>query len=209
MPKINPDHPRYSVSEQKAYYKELAIEQGLNTKRLQKMEQRSKRVPEHEMSDDGYNPEICDVVHDMVMEGKTRRAISKHLGIHFTTLARWAHKYPEFKAALNPHDEMTNEIEMSVFGRAKGFKYKAQKPMAVRGEVEIVEYEEQALPDMTAAKMWLQAHNPQKWSDKSMVAHEVGGLRDVLKKVAEEKSGLEALGEYCEPEAIDQEPPSE
>lgn len=209
MPKIDPNHPRYSISEQKAYYKELAIEQGLNTKRLQKMEKRRRGVPKHEMVDDGYHPEICEVVHEMVMDGKTRRAISKHLGIHFTTLARWAHKYPEFKEALNPHEEMTNEVEMSVFGRAKGYKYKAQKPVAVRGAVEIVEYEEQALPDMTAAKMWLQAHNPQKWSDKSMVAHEVGGLRDVLKRVAEDKSGLEALGEYNEAEAIEGETPSE
>lgn len=152
-----------------------------------------------------YDPEMCDLVRELAMDGKSRRKIAATLGVHVITLAQWAKLYPEFYAALNPTEEMTNEVEMSVFKRAKGYKVKAQRPMSVQGTIEIAEFEEHIHPDMTAAKMWLQAHNPQKWSDKSLVAHEVGGLRDMLKKIGEEKSGLDAFADLGQQEAL--EPP--
>lgn len=156
-----------------------------------------------------YEPEMCDLVRELAMDGKSRRKIASVLGVHVLTLAQWAKQYPEFMAALNPTEEMTNEVEMSVFKRAKGYKVKAQRPMSVQGQIEIAEYEEHIQPDMTAAKMWLQAHNPQKWSDKSLVAHEVGGLRDVLKQIGEQKSGLDAFAELSQPEALPEPPKDE
>lgn len=199
---------RWARRQQAAYERELQVEKALDTRKRKKAEMKKAGMKDYEINNDGYDPLICDIVKELVMDGKPRRLVAKEIGVALSTLALWSRKYPELHAALNPHEEMTNEIEMSVFGRAKGYKYKAQKPMAVRGEVEIVEYEEQALPDMTAAKMWLQAHNPQKWSDKSMVAHEVGGLRDMLKQIGDEHGGLAALDQLSTP-AVTDETPSE
>ena len=171
---------------------------------LQRMEDEG-ALPQEMHANNLYDPEMCGLVRDMAMDGKSRRKIAATLGVSVLTIAQWAKLHPDFYAALNPAEEMTNEVEMSVFKRAKGYKVKAQRPMSVQGAIEIAEFDEHIQPDMTAAKMWLQAHNPNKWSDKSMVAHEVGGLRDMLKKIGEEKSGLDAFADLGKAEAL--EPP--
>lgn len=150
-----------------------------------------------------YDPAMCDVAYEMAMDGKPHRKIAAALGVSVATLYNWRKKFPDFAAAICPHEEQTNEVEMSVFGKAKGYTYTAQRPMSVQGQIEIAEYEEHVPPDMTAAKMWLQAHAAQKWSDKSMVAHEVGGLRDILSAIGKEQNGLSALEAMSEPEAVE------
>ncbi len=155
-----------------------------------------------------YDPAMCEVAYEMAMDGKPHRKIAAALGVSVATLYNWRKKFPDFAAAICPHEEQTNEVEMSVFGKAKGYTYTAQRPMSVQGQIEIAEYEEHVPPDMTAAKMWLQAHAAQKWSDKSMVAHEVGGLRDMLKQISQETTGASVLDHLKTP-ALTDDPPSE
>lgn len=188
-------------------FKNWERQQQKNATRQRNLERmREEGVERHmEHANIAYDPDFCPVVHELIMDGKTHRFVAKHLGVSIATLYNWRKAYPEFAAAMSPVEEMTNEVEMSVFGKAKGYTYTAQRPMSVQGQIEIAEYEEHVAPDMTAAKMWLQAHAPQKWSDKSMVAHEVGGLRDILSAIGKEQSGLGALEAMSEPDAV--EPP--
>lgn len=152
-----------------------------------------KGVPKEIINHSHYDPAMCDEVYALAMDGAPHKKIAAALGVNVRTLYKWRKEYPEFAAAMSPVEEMTNEVEMSVFGKAKGYTYTAQKPMSVQGQIEIAEYEEHVPPDMTAARMWLQAHAPAKWSDKSMVAHEVGGLKDMLAAIGKEQSGIAAL----------------
>ena len=168
-------------------------QKALETRALNKALMEKKGVPKEEINHSHYDPAMCDVVYEMVMDGASHKKVAAALGVNVRTLYKWRKEYPDFAAAMSPVEEMTNEVEMSVFGKAKGYTYTAQKPMSVQGNIEIAEYEEHVAPDMTAARMWLQAHAPAKWSDKSMVAHEVGGLKDMLAAIGKEQSGIAAL----------------
>ena len=168
-------------------------QKALETRERNKALMEKRGVPKEEINHSHYDPAMCEVTYEMAMDGAPHKKIAAALGVNVRTLYKWRKDYPEFAAALSPTEEMTNEVEMSVFGKAKGYTYTAQKPMSVAGQIEIAEYEEHVAPDMTAARMWLQAHAPAKWSDKSMVAHEVGGLKDMLAAIGKEQSGIAAL----------------
>lgn len=168
-------------------------QKALETRERNKALMEKRGVPKEEINHSHYDPAMCEVTYEMAMDGAPHKKIAAALGVNVRTLYKWRKDYPEFAAAMSPTEEMTNEVEMSVFGKAKGYTYTAQKPMSVAGQIEIAEYEEHVAPDMTAARMWLQAHAPAKWSDKSMVAHEVGGLKDMLAAIGKEQSGIAAL----------------
>lgn len=189
-------HRRHQYS--KRVYKELEkqerLERAQETRKRNIELAKKKGMADYEINKQCmYDPAMCDEVYRLAMDGVSHRKIAEAIGVSVRTMYAWRKAYPEFAAALSPVEEMTNEVEMSVFGKAKGYTYTAQKPMSVQGQIEIAEYEEHVPPDMTAARMWLQAHAPAKWSDKSMVAHEVGGLKDMLAAIGKEQNGLAAL----------------
>lgn len=108
----------------------------------------------------------------MYMEGMTDAEVADYFQIDTATLGRWAIAHPEFRAAIKMSKEVADDrVERSLFQRACGYRYRAQKAMIVDKAVEIVEYNEHVLPETVACIFWLKNRRPELWRDVHKMEH--------------------------------------
>lgn len=126
-------------------------------------------------------------------KGYTNEQISAELEISIPTLVQWQKEYPDFSNAVKEGKAAPDDkVEASLYQRAVGFEYKAQKPMVVSlgsgagSEIQYAEYTERVVPDVAAAFIWLKNRRPEKWRDK----HEVSVDTAVEVKVSFDPRGL-------------------
>lgn len=120
-----------------------------------------------------YNEKLhCQIARLGVMAGLTEKEISAEIGVSESTLNLWKKEHPSFSEALkDSRIGNLQELEKSVFRRAMGFHYRAQKPMTVGvgvgfSEIQIAEYKEYCPPNVTAAIFYLKRNWPEKYGDK-------------------------------------------
>jgi predicted transcriptional regulator len=109
----------------------------------------------------------------MSLAGQRQAAIAEALGVTEACITQWKQRHPAFADALNARFDETGKVIESILKRAKGFKKKAIKPIAVKSITEgfdgaildtkiidhpIVEYYP---PDMTAALAWMKRYDPE------------------------------------------------
>jgi hypothetical protein len=121
-----------------------------------------------------WNPQYVEIAKAMLRKGATSFELADAFGITERHLRRWRAQYPELDAAfkeLGP--EFDSEIERRLAERAMGYYYTVVKPMIVKGQVTMVEYEEYMPPAEGAIKHWLALRQPDKWRAKEQI--EVSG----------------------------------
>ena|SRR5215472_7772070 len=100
--------------------------------------------------------------------------IAAFFDVSLQTLNNWRAKYPDFLAAQKlPRDQCDDRVERSLYHKALGYSYVAEKPMVVDGAVEIVKYTEHVPPSDTAMIFWLKNRRPTEWRDVRDFRHAI------------------------------------
>lgn len=98
--------------------------------------------------------------------GATDAEISSGIGISREALSQWREKHPEFADALkNAKEVADNEVEKSLFQRAKGYSHPDTHFATVDGKVVATPTVKHYPPDTTACIFWLKNRRADRWRD--------------------------------------------
>jgi hypothetical protein len=134
--------------------------------------------------------------------------IAEDLGVSVSIIYGWSSKFPEFAAALKGGgDQADDRVEMALFEKATGYKWKEKviTKKLIDGEVieEVTEVEKQTPPDNASIQFYLKNKRSHKWKDK----HEVTVTHNVNMITSHELQQL--LSPYIDGEVIDVTPNDE
>ena len=116
-------------------------------------------------------------------DGLIDKQIAHNMGVSWTSLKEWKHRFPEIAEALRKGKEVVDrEVENALFKSAIGFTKKIKKPVRIK-EVEYdpktgkkirelekwvqVEEEVYIAPQVTAQIFWLKNRKPDEWREKN------------------------------------------
>ena len=116
----------------------------------------------------------------LVKEGFTDKKIADFSKIHEATLHRWKLSNKDFCESIKDWKAIADqEVEQSLFKRAKGFNAKFKRHMTVNdgrdagSHIEEVIDEVVFAPDPTSCIFWLKNRQPRAWRDK--IDHQISG----------------------------------
>ena len=182
---------------------------------------KSTKFPEPRFLPESRFVNICDhhykvkydrMVFFMALLGLTDQQMGQVFNISMQTFTTWKRKYPTFNEAIQKGKaEADAKVAYSLYQSAIGYKCKKKtvltnrvKEYDKRGRVVkewteplIVETEEQLAPNVTAALKWLQARQPEKWSDRVQIdtRFNISHNLDLSEFTLEELEMLSKLGE--------------
>lgn len=107
----------------------------------------------------------------MYRKGATDQEVADELGVCRRTIDNWKAKHPEFLQSVRSwKEEADEEVERSLFERAKGYSHKETKLFCHEGMIVSEEVTKHYAPDTTACIFWLKNRKPQIWRDRHEVA---------------------------------------
>src|SRR5262249_11600614 len=135
--------------------------------------------------------------------GMTDIEVADMLGIGSATLYRWKLEYPAFSRVFKlGKAEADNRVERSLYSRAVGYDYIAEKPVMTRHGQKTMQYRAHVPPDTAAAVWYLKNRRPDRWRDSFRHEHTASPY-DAIKDTAELRALLtkqaEALGLIAPP----------
>jgi hypothetical protein len=146
-----------------------------------------------------YKPEYAEQVRKLCLLGATDIEIADFFGVNRGTVSNWKNTHSDFVEALKVgKDACDNRVERSLFHRAIGYSFDAEKVFPPKGEGRepvIVRYREHVPPDTTACIFWLKNRRQQQWRDVHKHEHGRPGdfdgmskneLRDFLRRETQE-----------------------
>jgi hypothetical protein len=140
-----------------------------------------------------WNPQYVEIAKAMLRKGCTSHDLANAFGISVRTILKWRAMHEEFDECfreLGP--EFDSAIERTLAERALGYYYTVTKPMIVKGQVVMVEYDEYMGAAEGAMKHWLALRQPDKWRAKEQI--EVSG-DEVFKDVWQTLKAKQQQGE--------------
>ncbi len=119
-----------------------------------------------------YSDDLIPLAKAMAAVGATQREIAEYFEVDERTLRRWAIQHPAFAAELKTGNEVADDrVQMSLYRRAVGYSFDAEKLFHYEGGVTRVPVVEHVPPDTTACIFWLKNRRRQQWRDKQEVEH--------------------------------------
>jgi hypothetical protein len=110
---------------------------------------------------------------EMARLGATDSDIAAFFEVHLVTIRKWAVAHPEFAEALKVgKTEADDRVERSLYHRANGYTFEAEKILVVNKAVERVAYTEHLPPDINACIFWLKNRRPELWREQSHQIHD-------------------------------------
>lgn len=120
-----------------------------------------------------YKPEFVEQAAKLCTLGATDADLASFFAVDVATINRWKTDFPEFCDSIKRAKvDLDQEVERSLFFRAKGYSHPSVKILQYEGSPVEVPYTEHYPPDTGACIFWLKNRQPAKWRDK--VEH-VGG----------------------------------
>jgi transposase-like protein len=114
-----------------------------------------------------YKPEFARQAIKLCELGATDRDIAEFFEVNESTLNRWKQAYPEFCESLKVgKDPADDRVEQSLYRKATGYSFDAEKIFQYNGEPVRVAYVEHVPPSDTACIFWLKNRRPEQWRDK-------------------------------------------
>lgn len=136
-----------------------------------------------------FKAEYTATARSMAERGATDREIAEELGVSERTLNRWKLTQEGFAEQIKLGKEAPDDrVEQSLYRRATGYTFEAQKVFQYHGEPVVVDYVEHVPPDTTAAIFWLKNRRKDAWRDKHIMEHE--GNFDLAAAIAAGNSRL-------------------
>lgn len=120
--------------------------------------------------------------------GATERDVAEAFEVDIATITRWKVKYPDFCTALKvgkaPADD---RVEQSLYRKATGYSFEAEKIFQYEGKPVRVSYVEHVPPSDTACIFWLKNRRPGQWRDKPESEGAADDLAATLAKLIESR----------------------
>jgi hypothetical protein len=154
-----------------------------------------------------YSPKMAEVARKCCERGMTDFEVADMLGIGLATLYRWKVEHPAFSRVFKlGKAEADNRVERSLYSRAIGYDYIAEKPSMTRHGQKTMQYRAHIPPDTAAAVWYLKNRRPDRWRD-SFRHEQVASPYDGIESAAELRALLikqaQALGLIAPPPIID------
>lgn len=122
-----------------------------------------------------YKEEFVQQVEKLCQLGATDIEIGDFFGVDSRTIYRWKIKYPDFcRAIVSSKAPADDRVERSLYHRATGYTYEAEKVFQYQGVIVRAKTIEHVPPDTTACVFWLKNRRKEVWRD--VQKHEVGGV---------------------------------
>jgi hypothetical protein len=125
-----------------------------------------------------FKPEYVEQARKLTQLGATDREVAEFFNVSEQTLNTWKHVHPEFLESLKLGKETADRrVEQSLYRRAVGYSYDAEKIFPYKGAAVRVPYVEHIPPDTTACIFWLKNRQRDLWRDR------VDGTPKVVREV--------------------------
>jgi hypothetical protein len=159
-----------------------------------------------------YSPRLAVVARKCCERGMTDIEVADILGVGLATLYRWKLDYPAFSRVFKLGKAAADDrVERSLYSRAIGYDYIAEKAAMTRHGQKTVRYRQHIPPDTAAAVWYLKNRRPEQWRDSLRHEH-IATPYDGIESAAELRALLtkqaEALG-LIAPHIIDVTPRSQ
>ena len=119
-----------------------------------------------------YSPKMAAVARKCCERGMTDIEVADMLGIGLATLYRWKLENPAFSRAFKlGKAEADDRVERSLYSRAVGYSYLAEKPVMTRYGQRTMRYRQHIPPDTAAAVWYLKNRRPDRWRDAHRHEH--------------------------------------
>lgn len=150
-----------------------------------------------------YNTRMAAVARKCCERGLTDVEVADMLGIGLATLYRRKVEHPAFwKAFRLGKTKADDRVERSLYSRAVGYDYIAEKPVMTRHGQKTMRYRAHVPPDTAAAVWYLKNRRPDRWRDSFRHEH-IASPYDAIEDTAELRALLtkqaEALGLIAPP----------
>ena len=150
-----------------------------------------------------YSPRMAIVARKCCEHGLTDSEVANMLGIGLATLYRWKAEHPAFSKVFKlGKGEADDRVERSLYSRAVGYDYIAEKPVMTRHGQKTMRYRAHVPPDTAAAVWYLKNRRPDRWCDSfrhEHVATPYDGIEDAAELRALLTKQAEALGLIAPP----------
>ena len=144
-----------------------------------------KRISEF-INNDGaptkYQASFVESAKFMAMNGATVNEMAQVFQVDERTIRNWRNSYPDFAEALKVGRDLADDrVQRSLYERAVGYTYEAEKIFHNSGDIVRAEAIEHIPPDVSAATQWLKNRRPEEWRDRREVKIEASdGLIEAL-----------------------------
>ena len=122
-----------------------------------------------------YSPRMAVVARKCCQRGMIDIEVADMLGIGLATLYRWKAEHPAFSRVFKlGKAEADDRVERSLYSRAIGYDYIAEKAAMTRHGQKTMRYRQHIPPDTAAAVWYLKNRRPDRWRDSfSPRAHRI------------------------------------
>jgi len=112
-----------------------------------------------------YRPEFANQARILCSLGADNADLARTFAVSPATLYRWLHQHSEFAAGVKAGRALLDQpAPSSLFRRATGYEYRAERVFMRRGRAPIVATcQRRVLADPTAAIVWLRNRRPESW----------------------------------------------
>lgn len=111
-----------------------------------------------------YRDEFVDQAEKLIRLEATDKDLADFFRVTERTLNRWKLKHPEFCQALKRSKaDQDALVKQSLFRRATGYTYRAEKVFQYEGIPVRVKTQIHVPPDVTACIFWLKNRQPDEW----------------------------------------------
>jgi|GEM_PF-2906522 len=111
-----------------------------------------------------YTDELLRAIKLMLQGGATGPEIAFALDVPMSTVSLWMTQHPELMEAFKRgREQVDDRVEASLYQRAIGYSYPAEKVFANGTRMTVIEH---VPPDPGAAAKWLSNRRRSAWSDK-------------------------------------------
>ena len=119
-----------------------------------------------------YSPKMAAVARKCCERGMTDIEVADMLGIGLATLYRWKAEHPAFSRVFKlGKAEADDRVERSLYSRAIGYDYIAEKAAMTRHGEKTMRYRQHIPPDTAAAVWYLKNRRPDRWRDAHRHEH--------------------------------------
>src|SRR6516162_4680655 len=119
-----------------------------------------------------YSPRLAVVARKCCERGMTDIEVADMLGIGLATLYRWKLEHPGFSRVFKlGKAEADDRVERSLYSRAIGYDYIAEKAAMTRHGQKTMRYRQHIPPDTAAAVWYLKNRRPDRWRDSFRHEH--------------------------------------
>ena len=119
-----------------------------------------------------FKAEYIEQARKLCAKGFTDFELSQFFGIHRSTLYVWQSESDEFANAMQAGKEIAdNRVERSLFEKAVGYSFPAERIFSDKGTIVRAEYIEHVPPSDVAGMFWLKNRKKDQWRDKQEFEH--------------------------------------